>query len=130
MSILVEKLRMTDSLFDPESDENIVYYRYVRGSDVPLYKVFIYLDGLALPFVNKVTYILHPTFPDPERTVSRTINNPKCQLVIWAWGVFTVRALVEDKQGQTIHLEHYLTFDKQISEAKNERSSARFVDMG
>ena len=126
LSNFQDTLRIVDTLFDPDGGEKIICYRQMRGQSAPLYKVWLSLEGPSMPFVNQVTYTLHPTFPDPERRVARTVSNPNCQMVIWAWGVFTVQAVVEDKQGRLIRLEHYLTFNQQITDAKREGSGVRF----
>ena len=106
-----------DSLFDPErGSERVVQFR--RSSpDHTLYRVFLYLDGLDLPFVNLVTYQLHETFSPNTRTVARTPSNPRCKIDIWTWGAFTVRAVIEDKQGRTWTMTHQLEYVTQLSEA-------------
>jgi transcription initiation factor IIF auxiliary subunit len=120
MSNLVEQLRVMDTPYEPGSQDRIIRFRALRGKSATLYKIWVYLEGSSLPFVNKVTYILHPTFPDPERIVTRTITNQNCQLVIWAWGTFTLQAVVEDKQGKLTRLDHYLTFGEEITSAQND----------
>jgi transcription initiation factor IIF auxiliary subunit len=110
-------ISIRDSLFDPSSDpastERVVT---VRKGDRPLYKVWIYLDGRDLPYFDRVTYQLHPTFPNPVHTVRRTISNPRCQIVIWTWGIFTVRGTVYDKQGRTYTLSHRLEYSRQLQQ--------------
>lgn len=110
----ISDVRVEDSLFDPDRSEQKVHVRR-RGKTV-LYRVFLYLAGMDLPFVQQVTYRLHPTFPNPEQTVRRTAANPNCRLILWTWGIFTVQAVVLDKSGKTIQLEHTLQFDKQLKE--------------
>ncbi len=117
MSSLVESLSIVDTLYDPDGGEKEIHFRRLPRLPESLYKVWIYLEGASLPFVNQVTYILHPTFPDPKRTVARSISNPNCEIVIWAWGVFNLQAIVEDKQGKLLSLEHYLTFGQQLQKA-------------
>ena len=106
-----------DSLFDPDRpDERVVPLR--RSTSGPaLYRVFLYLDGPDLPFVNRVTYKLHETFSPNTRTVSRTPSNPRCKIDIWTWGVFTIVAVTEDKQGRAFTMSHPLEYASQISEA-------------
>ena len=115
MPNLITSLSLKDTIFDPDNDERVAYVRQPK-SQQPLYKVWLYLDGPSLPFVERVTYTLHPTFPQPVRTVPRTVSNPRCGLVIWTWGTFTVKALVEDKQGNKVSLEQYLTYGKQVQQ--------------
>ena len=120
MSNLMNKLSIKDTAFDPDSNDKVIYFRPTQDENQPLYKVWLYLDGPSLPFVKQVKYILHPTFADPERVVPRSIANPNCELVIWTWGIFTVRAEVEDKQGNHISLELYLTYGQQLQDANVE----------
>lgn len=103
-----------DSVFEPGGaatpilvDESL--------KDHPRYKVWLYLEGPDLPYVKRVTYILHPTFPDPERVVNRTAANPNCALPIWTWGIFRILAQVEDKRGRTVHVQHDLTYADQLT---------------
>ena len=105
-----------DSLFDPDRpDDKVVQVR--RSGGKSLYRVFLYLDGLDLPFVNRVTYKLHETFSPRERTVARSPSIPRCKIDIWTWGVFTVVAVIEDRQGRTFTMSHYLEYAAQLSEA-------------
>jgi hypothetical protein len=105
-----------DSLFDPDRPgENIAYVRRSSGSR-PLYRVFLYLDGLDLPFVKSATYRLHETFKPSTRTVTRSLSNPKCKLEIWTWGVFTVSVSLEDRQGRLSTLSHHLEYARHISD--------------
>lgn len=85
-----------------------------RGGTKPAYKVWLYLAGNDVPYVENVIYTLHPTFPQPVRTVSRSLSNPHCQLIIWTWGLFEVRATVRDKRGGHYELTHQLTYGKQL----------------
>ena len=114
-----------DQPFDPESNDNIVYY-FERGEQY-LYKVFIYLVGRDLPFVKKVTYKLHPTFPNPERVISRTDANRNCKLVTWAWGKFELNAVVEDSKGNKYPLSHYLQYDRYFEEDTFKSKGLRLV---
>ena len=109
-------VRVADSLFDPDRPINkIAQVRRSTGKR-PLYRVFLYLDGPDLPFVSKVTYRLHETFVPNTRTVARTISNPRCKIDIWTWGVFDVHGLIEDKQGRTFTMSHYLEYAAHLRE--------------
>jgi hypothetical protein len=117
-------IRIVDTAFDPALGPNFpdrkVHIRRT-GRDKPLYKVWIYLTGPDLPSVQSVTYQLHPTFTDPTRTIPRTVSNPNCELVIWTWGIFTVTAIIQDKQGFQYRLTHSLTYHEQIIDLPKER---------
>lgn len=108
-------LAVKDSVFDPSLDPNISDLTVtVRQAKKPLYKVWIYLEGKDLPFIESVTYTLHKTFADPVRTVRRTSANPMCELVIWTWGLFEVAARVIDRQGQAYDFSHSLTYGNEL----------------
>jgi hypothetical protein len=102
-----------DSLFDPDAAQPIPLWRDPK-SDNPYYRVFLYLDGNGLPYINAVTYVLHPSFDNPTRQVVRTANNPHCKLELWTWGVFQVQAIVTDQQGTMLTLSHNLQYNKEV----------------
>ncbi len=112
------ELQIKDSAFDPDvpdrgKDQRILI-RQTNGRT--LYRIFIYLDGPDLPFVQAVTYFLHPTFKPSQRTVSRTPRNPTCKLELWTWGIFEISARVIDKSGDTFPLTHTLEYEREISQ--------------
>jgi transcription initiation factor IIF auxiliary subunit len=79
-----------------EGDQWWRWSLWIEGSDEDL-------DAIA-----SVTYTLHPTFPDPIRTV--TDRASKFQLRCSGWGIFLIPVEVRLKNGQTIELEHQLQF--------------------
>lgn len=95
-------IEVKDTVFDPnmaQSDlERKVHVRSL-SKETFFYKVWLYLEGNDLPYVESVTYTLDETFPDRIRTVARTPSNPNCQLVIWTWGLFMVETVITDKKG-------------------------------
>jgi len=112
------KIQIKDSVFDPDiadrgGKDQRVLIRRTNGRT--LYRIFLYLDGPGLPFVDFVTYLLHPTFSPPQQSVSRTPRNPLCKLEIWTWGIFEVNARVLDKTGATYQLVHPLEYEREIS---------------
>ncbi|MDZ7290741.1 MAG: hypothetical protein ONB44_18565 [candidate division KSB1 bacterium] len=107
-------VQVKDTVFDPGSSQKKVYYK--TDGQTTWYKVWIFLEGLDLPYVMGVTYRLHSSFPDPNRHVKRTVTNPNCQLVLWTWGLFEIKALVEDKNGRTHELVYELQYDKELSQ--------------
>ena len=129
MQLRTYNLKLNDMLLDSEERETsnesgtrsrkkIVYYRESTRSKKKLYKVKIYVDGKDLPYVKQVTYILHSTFgKNRVKTIKRKPNNLQCGLVIWTWGVFTVKAEIEDLKGNIIKLEHRLTFGDELNES-------------
>jgi transcription initiation factor IIF auxiliary subunit len=71
----------------------------------------IWLDGTEeeLDDVRAVTYKLHESFPNPVRRV--TDRASQFRLTSGGWGVFTIYALVERRQGPSQHLEHHLQLE-------------------
>jgi transcription initiation factor IIF auxiliary subunit len=110
-------VRVRDTVFDPNLPGSAAKKVNIREEDgTTIYKVWLYLEGDDLPLVESVTYNLHETFLNPSRTVKLTPSNPNCQLVIWTWGVFTVRATILDRRGLTFEISHYLEYDKELPE--------------
>ena len=65
-------------------------------------------SGEDLDRIESVTYRLHPTFPDPIRTVTNRAS--KFQLRCSGWGIFRIPVEVRLKDGKTIKLAHDLQF--------------------
>jgi hypothetical protein len=112
--MIVANLEVKDSLIDPDSADRTALWRN-PSSEQPLYRVFLYLEGLRLPYVEAVTYILHPTFRERSRQVFRTSSNPRCKLEIWTWGLFSVQAIVTDRDGRTFTLTHELQYNEEFN---------------
>lgn len=113
-------IKIKDSVTNPNvyltgKDSRTAYYKQIPGSDTQmLYKVWLYLDGRDLPFVKSVKYILHNSFKNPVKIVERTSLNQNCAFAIWTWGIFLVKAELEDVKGRIVKIEHYLTYGNQI----------------
>lgn len=104
-------IKIADSVVN-SSHESHFYVKRSGGQD--RFKVYLFLEGNDLPYVDSVTYYLHPTFKNPVKTIMRTAGNPNCSLVIWTWGLFTVRARVATKSGKVLELQHHLGYDREI----------------
>jgi transcription initiation factor IIF auxiliary subunit len=109
-------VQIKDSVFDPNDSGTAKKVVVRERENTTFYQVFLYLEGDDLALVESVTYMLHETFPNPTRAVRRTPSNPNCQLVLWTWGVFTVRATVVDKRGFSFRLSHPLEYEKELPE--------------
>jgi transcription initiation factor IIF auxiliary subunit len=66
----------------------------------------VWIDGNDVANVAKVTWKLHPTFPQPEREISDA--STKFRLDSAGWGAFVVKADVLLKNGTKQELEHEL----------------------
>lgn len=111
-------VQLRDTVFNPSlppDSPKVVHVRKVDATKT-LHKVWLYLIGNDLPFVQAVTYRLHPSFPDPVQTVRRSLSNPNCQLIVWTWGLFPIRATIEDRSGGIYELEYTLRFDQDLKQ--------------
>jgi len=108
-------LVIKDSLIDPNiySAPNIEI-PYFRNDEDYRYKVWIYLEGPQIFFIDYVIYTLPSSFNITNKTVSRSLTNPNCSFFIWTNGVFNVQATIFLKSGELITTEHYLSFDRDI----------------
>ena len=77
------------------------------------WKWSLWIDGdrEQLDQIDHVEYVLHPTFPQPVRTVSDRSTNFK--LESRGWGEFMVHAKAVTKQGETFRLNHWLKLSDQ-----------------
>jgi hypothetical protein len=77
------------------------------------YRLRIWVDSddrTNLDPIESVTYLLHPTFKNPTRTIRdrRTLF----ELNTAAWGEFELKALVRFKDGRRpLELKHYITLE-------------------
>jgi transcription initiation factor IIF auxiliary subunit len=73
--------------------------------------VFIEGDEDQLSQVQCVQYTLHPTFPDPVRTVCERGSGPRAfPLSASGWGTFQITVRIMTKDGKTYELKHDLAF--------------------
>ncbi len=72
------------------------------------WKWSVWLEGneTELNRVASVTYVLHPTFNNPVRTV--TSRQDKFRLDTAGWGTFVIHASVKLADGNVEHLKHEL----------------------
>lgn len=70
------------------------------------WKWSVWIDDKDLGEVERVTWKLHPTFPQPERVISDPSD--KFKLDSAGWGAFVVKADVRLKDGTKRELEHEL----------------------
>jgi transcription initiation factor IIF auxiliary subunit len=68
----------------------------------------VWIDGPTekLDEIDQVEYILHPTFPQPVRTVRERSTN--FRLDSRGWGEFMIHAKITTKNGQVLDLDHWL----------------------
>lgn len=82
-----------------------------KYQDDDWWKWWIWIDGPQeeLDQIDHVTYILHPTFPNPVQDIKN--RDTKFLLQTSGWGVFLIRAKVKHKNGQEIPLTHNLRLE-------------------
>lgn len=134
MELVKERLdlKIIDTVFDPdiygayESPEippdKILNVHIDSQGKSPLYKVWIFLAGNDLSYVESTTYELHPTFSDPFRRVERNLNNIDCRLTIWTWGIFEIKATIVHKSGLTYSLSHSLNYGNLLNKFQDKQS--------
>lgn len=110
-------LEVRDTVFDPDVARANAKVHVSEEDGRTIFRVYIYLAGYDLPYIESVTYTLHETFVRPNRTVRRTPSNPNCKLAIWTWGLFVVKATIVDVKGFSYSLEHALTYDHELPPA-------------
>lgn len=126
------QVQVVDTPFDPfaKTGERVVDYSKQEGAGGrPMYRVYLRLEGPDLPLVKAVKYHLHESFKPNWVRVERTTDNKSCAVSIWMWGVFELRAEVEDLAGRKHDILHYLQYDKYFdaSRFKRENLSLRAV---
>jgi hypothetical protein len=77
-----------------------------QGSGRCEWSVWIDGDQEQLNQIDRVEYVLHPTLPQPLRTVRDRSTNFK--LESRGWGEFMVHAKAITKEGETLRLNHWL----------------------
>jgi hypothetical protein len=104
------RIRIVDTPFDPDSESLAIEVDHARSPAV--YKIWVYLEGPDLPFVDKVTYHLHSSFRNPTKVVRRTPSNTDCRLVLRTWGIFTIDTEIELQNGNIYELSHRLSYNE------------------
>ena len=87
----------------------------------------VWLDGppAALQRIHHVTYLLHPTFPQPQRDVTTRANGFK--LSASGWGEFRIDLRLHMQDGTVVRRAHHLRFPAEPFEPTATRASRVFV---
>ena len=75
------------------------------------WKVYVAEAPDVLEKIDHVTYFLHPTFPDPVRTVSDPSTG--FALETKGWGEFKIGAKIQFKDGSSSNTSYMLDLSKQ-----------------
>jgi transcription initiation factor IIF auxiliary subunit len=80
-----------------------------QGNDWWKWSIWIEAAQPELEQIEYVTYKLHPTFPNPIRTVDD--RDSKFRLNTHGWGVFPIQVWIFKKSGELIKLKHHLVLE-------------------
>jgi len=78
------------------------------------WRVFVDGDDSTLDRIKQVTYILHPTFPNPIQVVND--RGSKFALNSSGWGSFTMSIVIEFKDGKEEQAKYFLDLGKKWPE--------------
>lgn len=115
--------RLNNSVIrDPEGK---VKYQRFRPGGLEHYHIGIWVEGEPgeLDRIERVEYVLHPTFQKRIRNSSQRSNN--FSVTFWSWGTFEVEARLYLVGGaEPIAVRHELVYDLPPDDAEN------YVDVG
>jgi len=77
-----------------------------QGKDRWKWSVWVEGKHESIEQIDRVEYILHPTFPNPVRLITNRSSNFKLESK--GWGEFMIHANVITKSGRTLRLNHWL----------------------
>lgn len=88
-----------------------IKYRILHEGGREHYHIGVWLEGPdeELNRVQKVDYLLHPTFRKRERTSADHDNN--FSITFWTWGMFPIQATITFKDGSTEQRSYYLSYE-------------------
>lgn len=95
--------------------------KFLKQGDKYLFRNRIYAKGGDIDKVREITYVVHPSFPDPIRRVRDRGSN--FELIIWAWGEFTIKTIITT----TDKKEHYKDFDLKFGDKLREAERRKDV---
>ncbi|MBE9594728.1 MAG: hypothetical protein IMF19_14755 [Proteobacteria bacterium] len=113
-----EEICFKNEVYDKE--EKVVHYKrpWMAGKSI-FYKNRIYVSK-GVDKISRVKYILHPTFPNPVRTVTNKDKN--FELIFWAWGGFQMEIIVTDTDGEIYNYGFSTRLNELLREAKADKS--------
>ncbi len=104
-------------------------FEYV-GNDYWRWSAWIEASEAELDRVCEVTWVLHPSFPQPHKVSKERSENFRIRTA--GWGVFTLRAEVLTIGNETVVLKHplRLEYPEDGLSAASKRQEHRLVDTG
>jgi hypothetical protein len=97
------------------TDQDRRLFYCIGSNGVISYRNRIYLTGLDLDKVAKVTYIIDPSFPNPEVTSEDPSNS--FEIWIMTWGRFPMNAIITTKSGQVFEKTYSFSFKSKVENA-------------
>lgn len=96
-----------------------IKYKLFRAGGREHYRLGVWLDGSddELDKIERVEYLLDPTFKRPNRSSSNRGN--KFSITFWTWGMFTIRATIYYKGGTTEERQHLLSYELPVDNGEN-----------
>jgi transcription initiation factor IIF auxiliary subunit len=89
--------------------------------------VYVKAEEPVLDRIEYVEYMLHPTFPEPVRRIDTREND--FSLSANGWGEFLILARVFFKNGESVNVEHWLSFAS-AEEPQDEEEPERLEERG
>lgn len=111
------EVALNEVVYDKE--EKVVHYKRRWKVGRIFYKNRIYVSK-GVDKISRVKYILHPTFPNPVRTVTNKDKN--FELIFWAWGGFQMDIIVTDTDGEIYNYKCSTRLNELLREAKADKS--------
>jgi hypothetical protein len=120
------KIEIKDSALDLRKEK--VFYRWLDDGSTYEYKVWFYLTGTQMYLVDHVIYDIFEYYNSKNNLKSiRSAGNLDCSVGVWLGGeVNQISARVFLKNGETLTLNHYLTYKDQL----NLIPKSDFIDLG
>lgn len=84
-----------------------IKFRRLSASGGEHYHIGVWLEAdteTEMDRVTRVEYLLHPTFPNPNRSSANRKND--FSITFWAWGAFEIVATVHLADGETEQVRH------------------------
>jgi transcription initiation factor IIF auxiliary subunit len=87
------------------------------------WQIWIKDGDMSISEVEKVEYLLHPTFPNRLRTT--TDQASKFMVKSSGWGEFMIKVMVYTKNGQSYSFSHWLTLGNNYNNLKGTSADSR-----
>jgi transcription initiation factor IIF auxiliary subunit len=102
-----------------KDEQGRVQFKVFQSGGREHFHLKIWLDGPddELDQVEKVEYLLHPTFRFRKKSSSNRME--KFAISIWTWGMFNIEATIHYNNGTTEKREYYLSYELPVDTGQN-----------